>query len=80
MEKGGEVADPRGAQETFGCCTEGHSLVRSIGNRWMAGLDDLGGLFQSLVILRLWQIPFKEFMKMAAVLRVDSDFTLALSI
>ena len=47
MEKGGEVADLRGAQETFGCCTEGHSLVRSIGNRWMAGLDDLGGLFQS---------------------------------
>ena len=47
MEKGGEVAVPRGVQETFGCCTEGHSLVRSIGNRWMAGLDDLGGLFQS---------------------------------
>ena len=24
-----------------------HGLVGNIGNRWMVGLDDLGGLFQS---------------------------------
>jgi len=30
---------------------EGCGLVRAVGDRWMVGLDDLGGLFQSLVIL-----------------------------
>ena len=30
----------------FSCCTEGHGLVGNIGNMWMVGLDDLGGLFQ----------------------------------
>jgi len=37
----------KGVQEMFRCCIEGHNLVRNIGNRWMIGLDDLRGLFQS---------------------------------
>jgi len=28
------------------CCAEGRGLVGNIGERWMVGLDDLGGLFQ----------------------------------
>ncbi len=35
-----------GVQEMFRCCTEGHGLVRNIGDRWIFGVDDLGGLFQ----------------------------------
>ena len=42
---GGEVTIPKGVQETFRCCIEGHYLVE-IGDRWTVGLDDLGGLFQ----------------------------------
>ena len=34
-----------GVQEMFRC-TEGHGLVGNIGYRWMAGLDDLTGLYQ----------------------------------
>jgi len=30
----------------FRCCTEGHGLLRNIGDRWTVRLDDLGGLFQ----------------------------------
>lgn len=37
---------PGGVQETFRCCTEGHGLVGAIGDVWMVGLEDLGGLFQ----------------------------------
>jgi len=33
-------------QGTFRHCVQGHSLVRTIADRWMVGLDDLGGLFQ----------------------------------
>ena len=43
---GGGVTDTGGIQETLRCCTEGHGLVGSIGDRWMVGLDDLRGLFQ----------------------------------
>jgi len=30
----------------FGCCAEGHGLVRTIGDGWMVGLGDPEGLFQ----------------------------------
>jgi len=43
---GGGVTVPGGVQEMLRCCTEGHGLVGSIGDRWMVVLDDLGGLFQ----------------------------------
>ena len=43
---GGGVTDPGGVQEACRCCTEGHGLVRTIGDGRMVGLDDLGGLFQ----------------------------------
>jgi len=42
----GGIAVPGGVQETFRCCTERHSLVGNIGDKWMVGLDDLGELFQ----------------------------------
>ena len=45
-QRGGGVTDPGGVQATFRCCTEGHSLVGNIGDRWTVGLDDLGYLFQ----------------------------------
>ena len=45
-EVGGGVTVPGGVQETFECCTEGRGLVGNIGDRWMAGLDGLRGLFQ----------------------------------
>ena len=32
--------------ETCRCCTEGHGLVGSTGDRWAVGLDGLQGLFQ----------------------------------
>ena len=45
--KGSEgVTSPGGVQEMFRCCVEGHVLVRTIGDRWTVGLDDLVGLFQ----------------------------------
>ena len=40
------MTNPGGVQGTFGFCVEGHGLVRTIGDRWMVGLDDLVGLFQ----------------------------------
>ena len=43
---GGGVTVPGGVQGTFRHCTEGRGLVGNIGDRWMIGLDDLGGLFQ----------------------------------
>ena len=43
---GGGVTDPGGVQGTFRCFVEGHGLAGTIGDRWMAGLDDLEGLFQ----------------------------------
>ena len=45
-QEGGAVIIPRGVQEMFRCCTEGHGLVGNIGDRWMVGLDDHRGLFQ----------------------------------
>ena len=32
--------------EMFGRCVEGRGLVRSIGDGWVVGLGDPGGLFQ----------------------------------
>ena len=43
---GGGITNPGGVQGTFECCVEGHSLVRSIGDGWVAGLGDPVGLFQ----------------------------------
>ena len=43
---GGGVTDPGGVQGTFGCCVEGHAIVRSIGDGWVVGLGDPVGLFQ----------------------------------
>lgn len=43
---GGGVTDPGGIQGTFRCCAEGHGLMRTIGDRWIVGLDDLRGLLQ----------------------------------
>ena len=44
---GSGVTDPGGVQGTFGFCVEEHGLLRTIGDRWMVGLNDPGGLFQS---------------------------------
>ena len=43
---GGGVIDPGGVRGTFRRCVEGHGLVRTIGDRWTIGLDDLASLFQ----------------------------------
>ena len=43
---GGGVTNPGGVQGTFGCCVEGHGLVRTIGDGRMVGLGDPVGLFQ----------------------------------
>ena len=42
----GGVTDSGGVQRAFGCCVEGHGLVRTIGEGQMVGLDDPVGLFQ----------------------------------
>ena len=39
------VTNPGVIQETFRRCIEEHGLVRTIGDRWTVGLDDLVGLF-----------------------------------
>jgi len=45
--QGGDgITNPRGVQETFKCCIEGHALVGNIGDGWTIGLVDLGILFQ----------------------------------
>jgi len=49
---GGGVADPGGVQATFGRCVEGHGLERTIGDRWMVGLNDLVDFFPTLMILQ----------------------------
>jgi len=46
LPRGGGVTDPGGVQGTFGCCVEGHGLVRTTGDGWMVGLGDPVGLFQ----------------------------------
>ena len=45
-QRSGGVTIPGGAQEVCRCGTEGCILVGSVGGRWMAGLGDLGSLFQ----------------------------------
>ena len=45
-QRGGGVTDPGGVQGTFACCVEGRGLVRTIGDGWDVGLDDLVGLLQ----------------------------------
>ena len=44
---GGEITVPGGVQELCGCGTLGNGSVHNTGGRWMVGLDDLRGLFQS---------------------------------
>ena len=44
---GGGVTKPGGVQGTFRHCVEGHGLVRTVGDRWTVGLDDLIGLYQT---------------------------------
>ena len=36
----------QGTFGTFGCCVEGHGLMRTVGDGGMVGLDDPVGLFQ----------------------------------
>lgn len=43
---GGGITVPGGVQEMFSYFTEGHDLVGNIGDRWMVGLNNVGGLFQ----------------------------------
>jgi len=38
--------DPGGVQGMFGRCVEEYGLVRTVGDGWNVGLDDLVGLFQ----------------------------------
>ena len=45
------LIDPRGVQEMFRCCIEGHDSVGNIGDMWMIGLDDLEDFFPTLVLL-----------------------------
>ena len=45
-QRGGGVTDPGGVQRAFGCCVEGHGLVRTIGDGRMVRWDDPVGLFQ----------------------------------
>ena len=47
-QRGGGVTGSGSVQEMFGCCVEGHGLVRTIGDGWMVGLGDPVGLFQPL--------------------------------
>ena len=42
---GGGVTNPGGVQGMFRLCVEGRGLMRTIGDGWMVGLYDLGGLF-----------------------------------
>jgi len=51
VHSGGGVINPEGVQGAFGCCVEGHGLVRIIGDGWMVGLGDPVGSFPTLVIL-----------------------------
>ena len=46
-QRGGGVTEPGGVLRAFGCCVEGHGLVRTIGDGWTVGLGDPVGLFQS---------------------------------
>jgi len=43
---GSGVTASGGVQEMHRCGTWGRGLVGNIGDRWMVGLDDLGGLFE----------------------------------
>jgi len=45
-QRGGGGTDPGGVQGAFACCVEGRSIMRTIGDRRMVGLDDSVGLFQ----------------------------------
>ena len=47
VAQGGDgVTNPGDVQGMVRHCVAGHGLVRTIGDRWTAGLDDLVGLFQ----------------------------------
>lgn len=45
VQGGGGVSIPRGVQGMFRC-VEGCGPVRTTGDRWTVGVDDLVGLFQ----------------------------------
>ena len=55
-QRGGGVTEPGGVQRTFGCCVEGHGLVRTIGEGRMVGLGDPVGLSQP------WQFYDSNFL------------------
>ena len=66
LQGGGGVAVLGGVQETFRCCTEGHGLLGTIGDRWIVGLDDLrhfSNLADSMIMYMKAQdylLPFKQ--------------------
>ena len=47
---GGGITVPGGLQDIFRFCTEGHSLVGTIGDRWTVGLDDQSDLSYSMIL------------------------------
>ena len=40
-QEGGRVTDPGGVPGTFRHCVEAHGLVKTTGDGWKVGLDDL---------------------------------------
>jgi len=40
------ITNPGCVEGMFRRCVEGYGLVRTVGDTWTVGLDDLGGLFQ----------------------------------
>ena len=53
----------------FRRCVERHGLVRTIGDRWTVGLDDLVGLFQSYdsMIWKIMLIVLFHFMRLNCI-------------
>ena len=49
LPQGGDgVTVPGGVKETCRCFSKGHGLVGNIGGRWLVGLDDLSGFYDSM--------------------------------
>jgi len=49
LPQGGDgVTVPVGVKETCRCFSKGHGLVGNIGGRWLVGLDDLSGFYDSM--------------------------------
>ena len=63
-QEGGRVTNPGGIQGMFRHCVEGHVLVRTVGDGWMVGMDELfQGLFQPCwfydsIILLLFSVSY----------------------